>query len=105
MSKVVIVSYDLDKVKEGDNNNVKEALLKHTNVFTTLSGIDKLSSVPLWVTLSLPDTTVLVSVNESTSCRQVVEEVAIVIRKAGSKVGKIYAAPINTTDEFLYNEK
>lgn len=103
MSRVAIVCYDLRKVDEDDNYKVKEALLKHTNVFTTLSGFNKLSTVPSWVTLDLPDTTILVSVADNVKAEVIVNEVDAVIRKAGAKTGKIYVAFLSLADDFLYN--
>lgn len=38
--KVVIIAYDLKDIKPGDNDNVKEALLKATNTTSLLQGIN-----------------------------------------------------------------
>lgn len=103
MSKVAIVCYDLSNVKDDDNVKVKEALRSHTNVFTTLSGLNKLSNVPDWVVLDLPDTTILVSVLDDIKAEQITKEVDQVIKDAGAKTGKIFVAFINFTDHYLYN--
>ncbi|MBX3741274.1 MAG: hypothetical protein KF712_09810 [Akkermansiaceae bacterium] len=100
--KTAIIAYDLKDVTPYQNSLVKTRLLEFTNTTDTLSGRDTESNIPRWVTLNLPDTTILADVQDHETSEALAKEVEKIIRKLGANPGKIFVAFI-APDVFLLN--
>ena len=104
--KAAIISYDLKNVTPYDNLRVKAALASFANTHSKLQGLNVLSPFPQWVDLRLPDTTLLLTVdNSAITAEQIAAEVVGLIEGLGATPDKVYVAFIELEGDFLYNSK
>lgn len=101
--KPAIICYDLKNVKPNDNIIVKAKLAEYTNTLFTHSCLNEFSPLPEWVTLNLPDTTLLASVPDNTDAKILGAEIIKIIRSVGAEAEKVYIAFIDPSNDFLFN--
>src|SRR3712207_2705484 len=101
--KTAIICYDLKHVHGYENIFVKAALAKFVNTTYTTVSDNLLSPFPDWVRFTLPDTTFLAFVPDTTTSDYLMAEVLKVIQSTGSEAGKIYIAFIDPASDLLYN--
>jgi hypothetical protein len=102
--KTAIISYDLKNAQGNDNQRVKQALTELYGTYTRVEVLDN-TPFPRWVTLQLPDTTLLWSIADpNITTEHIARSVAHVIRQQGAEVNKIYVAFLSTSDAYLINE-
>lgn len=100
--KTVIIAYDLKNVRSGDNERVKHALLQSPNAQARFRAINELSAFPYWVTLSMPDTTIIAEVDDATTEREIAIAVDGIIQYVGATTKNIYVGEIGRN--FLLNK-
>ncbi len=104
MKKTVLISYDLKNVKSGDNERIKQALLSDQNTKNELVGFNNLSKKLEWVSLTLPETTLLAEVPLNVSMQFINQRVNEIIKFNGAEAGKIFIAQLSP-DFYLYNSE
>lgn len=101
--KTAIITYDLLNVKGDDNQNVKKALLNHSNTKAWFIGPNELSYMQEERFFVLPDTTIFVTVAGNITTDAIIDDVIRVIESVGATPDKVFAAFI--AEHKLFNSR
>ena len=101
--KTALISYDLENTTPLDNVRVKERLLSFCNVANEHSGVNNEPSFPLWVTLTLPDTTLIAFVDDNETSKALSERVRLEIANLNATAANVFVAFIEPESFYLWN--